>query len=225
MKWFLLSLIILLSACSASTSVAVSPSPGDLNASPDQPDNLALTSLPTVEVTSEPAATPSNHATPTDFLATGRSASGAVEVYQIGEPVTFLVDEAVYVCQYFYDESPYAIIQITATGERELALRHSCIGFIGQGVDEYCEEGAIKSVAVEVGQCSDDVACGVLTIKETFTWDQQEFVSVTEKCAGKTIRREIKQQVPAGEYKIVVRLQQNDDEIVTRMIKEFTITK
>ena len=219
MKLLLLSLIIFLSACRASTSVAVSPSPDDANVAPDPANNLAPTSLPTIEATLEPAATP------TASMAAGRSAPGAGEAYQIGEPVTFLVDEAVYVCQYFDDEIPYAIMQITATGERELALRHSCIGFIGQGVDEYCEEGTIKTIPVEVGRCSDDVECGVLTVKETFTWDQQEFVRVTEKCDGKTIHREIKQQVPAGEYKIVVRLQQGDEELETRVIKEFVITK
>jgi hypothetical protein len=157
-------------------------------------------------------------------LAASRSASDTIEVYKVGEPVTFLIDEAVYVCDHFNDEIPYSIIQVTETGEREIALRHSCIGFIAQGVDEYCEEGNKKTVAVEVGKCSDDVLCDVVPIKETFTWDQQEYVSVSEECAGERIHREMQQQAPEGEYKVIVRLQQNnDEELVTRVIKEFII--
>jgi hypothetical protein len=196
MKWILLSLIIFLSACDTSTSVAVSPVPGESDIS-----------SPTVSVTASPVA------------------SGDVERYKIGEPITFLVDEEVYVCNYFYDEIPYSIIQIIETREREIALRHSCTGLIAQGVDEYCEEGSKKTVAVEVGKCSDDVSCGISTVKETFTWDQQEFVDVTEECAGETIHREVKQQVPEGKYKVVVRFQQDDEEIVDSVIKEFMIIK
>lgn len=162
---------------------------------------------------------------PSPAATLGDNPTGAVETYQIGEPVTFFIDDPVYVCNYFDDEIPYTIIQVTGADEREVALRHSCIGFIAQGVNEYCEDGKIKTEAVEIGKCSDDVICDETTIKETFTWNQQEYVIVAEECAGKMIQREVKQQAPEGKYKIVVKLQMDDGEIVTSVIEEFMITR
>ena len=153
------------------------------------------------------------------------TATSGVESYQVGEPITFAVDDLVYVCEYFTDEIPYSIVQVTEAGERRVALRHSCTGFIGQGVDEYCENGEIRREAVEVGKCSDDVGCGEVAVKETFTWDQQEYVKVTETCAGETIQREVKQQAPEGVYRVVVEQQTDDGEIVTRVVVEFEIVR
>ena len=66
--------------------------------------------------------------------------------------------------------------------------------------------------------------CGAFRIDETFTWYQQEYVEISEECGSETIHREIKQQVPAGRYQVVVRDWQND-QVVNRVIKEFIITR
>jgi len=141
-----------------------------------------------------------------------------METYNIGEPVTFIIDDTIHVCE---DELPYAIIQITESGEREAMLEHSCLGFAGSGVDQYCENGQIK--IVEVVFCSDVMFCEDTRIDETFTWDQKEYVEINEECAGETIRREIKQQVPEGKYEVTLRFLQND-QVVNRVLKEFMIT-
>ncbi len=197
MKRVLLSLVMFLAACGAVTPV------------PESPTHVPV--LPT------PSEVPATTAAPT--------ATSTVATYQIGEPVPFSIDDTVYLCHYFYDEIPYTIVQVTAAGEREVALRHSCTGFIAQGVDEYCEDGKVKTVNVAVGECSDEVGCGETAVNETFTWDQREYVVVTEACAGETIRREEVRQVPAGEYKIVVQQQTETEEIVTNVIKEFVISE
>ena len=158
-------------------------------------------------------------------VAVSPTATHVVETYQAGEPVTFEVDNQVYVCQYYKDQIPYTIWQVTATETREVALRHSCIGIGAQGQDEYCEAGEIRIEYVEVGNCSDDIGCGTMAIQETFTWDQQEYVRVMEECAGETIVREVRQSVPVGKYQIVIEQQTAAGEIVTRVIKEFMIVE
>ena len=35
-------------------------------------------------------------------------------------------------------------------------------------------------------------------------WDQQEYVPVSERCAGQTIHREVRQQVTPGTYQVLV---------------------
>lgn len=59
-------------------------------------------------------------------------------------------------------------------------------------------------------------------LRRTVTWDQQEYVQISEECAGETIHREIKHQVPAGKYQVIVRDMQND-EVTNRVMKEFII--
>jgi hypothetical protein len=141
------------------------------------------------------------------------------ETYSIGEPVPFRVDATVNVCQ---GELPYAIVQFTGSGERPVMLTHSCLGIAGVGVDRYCENGQIKTV--EVVFCSDAMMCEDIQVDSTFTWDQQEYVEVSEECAGETIYREIKQQVPAGKYAVTLRFMQ-DGQVVNKVLQEFTITE
>ena len=140
-----------------------------------------------------------------------------IETYKQGEPITFLINDTVYVCT---DQLPYSIVQITESGEREVMLEHSCVGIVGTGADQYCENGQIKTEFV--GTCSDAILCEEQSIRETITWDQQEYVEISEECAGETIRREIRQQVPAGRYQVVVRDMQND-QVTNRAIKELII--
>lgn len=157
---------------------------------------------------SEPAATPLPQAA---TLVSG-------EMHREGESLTFLIDDTVYLCT---NELPYTIVQITGSKERVLMLQHSCLGVAGSGVDQFCEDGQVK--IVEVGSCSDAIFCEDTSIGEEVTWDQQEYVEISEECGDRTIHREIKQQIPEGRYQVVVRVTQND-EVVTKAIKEFTIT-
>ena len=129
----------------------------------------------------------------------------------------FLINDTVYVCT---DQLPYSVVQITESGEREVMLKHSCVGIVGTGADQYCENGQIKTEFV--GTCSDAIFCEEQSIRETVTWDQQEYVEISEECAGETIRREIRQQVPEGRYQVVVRDMQND-QVANKVIKEFII--
>ena len=171
--------------------------------------SISITVSPSLKITEEVTSNPTS----------------TIEIYKIGEPVSILISDMVYVCRYFYDEVPFTIVQVTDTGQREVALRHSCTGFIGQGVDEYCENGEIINKAVEIGKCSDDVFCDAITYNESFTWNQKEFVSVVEECEGKMIQREVEQQVPEGRYMVLVKLKTENEEIMTRVIKEFVIIK
>ena len=135
------------------------------------------------------------------------------EVY-IGEPVKFNVKETFPL--FCTNQDQFSIIQILDNGYRRvLKLEHSCFGIVGSGVDEYCENG--KIVRNYQGNCSDAISCiENYSVNYEFNWDQQEYVMVTEDCEGKTIRRESRQQVPAGEYQVIVN---------NKVIKEFVIVQ
>ena len=118
------------------------------------------------------------------------------------------------------NELPFKIVN--EKGE-SIKLKHSCAGFVGSGVDQYCENG--KIVNEEVYQlcdfskkwcyrCSDAIFQREGYVNETFVWDQKEYVEITEECEGKTIRREVKKQVPDGKYQIIVN---------GKVIREFVI--
>jgi len=141
-----------------------------------------------------------------------------METYGVGEPVSFEIDETVYVCT---DELAYSIVQITQKGERGVLLEHSCVGVAGTGVDQFCENGEVE--IVEVGTCSDAIFCEETPTRETVTWDQQAYVEISEDCAGQVIHREILEQVPEGRYQVRVRVLQDDAEVF-RVVKEFLIT-
>ncbi|MDZ7798213.1 MAG: hypothetical protein U5L76_01195 [Patescibacteria group bacterium] len=139
------------------------------------------------------------------------------ETYKKGESITFKIDDNVQICT---DDLPFSIIKFN---EESVKLKHSCIGEIGSGFDQYCENG--KMVLKPVYQlcdflekwcrgCNDALTCRNKFIHETFVWDQKEYVETTEECEGKIIHRELKKQVPEGKYQIIV-----DGKI----IKEFTI--
>ncbi|MGD9101234.1 MAG: hypothetical protein PVF45_12210 [Anaerolineae bacterium] len=143
----------------------------------------------------------------------------APETYNIGEPISFSIDDTVSICE---DALPYTIVQITGSRERQVMLAHSCLGIAGVGVDRYCEDGQIKTV--EVVFCSDVMMCEDVRVDATFMWDQREYVEVSEECAGETIHREIKQQVPAGKYVVKSRFLQ-DGQVVSKVLQEFTIAE
>jgi len=140
-----------------------------------------------------------------------------IAIYRKGDPVTFDLDDTIYFCA---GQSTFSIARITENEKRELSLSHSCLGVVGTGTDQYCQDGQVKTVFV--GGCSDAIPCGKQSIHETITWNQKEYVAITEKCAGQTIHREVEQQVPEGKYQITTRVIQNGT-IMTRVIKEFVI--
>jgi hypothetical protein len=74
-----------------------------------------------------------------------------------------------------------------------------------------------------VVSCSDAVFCEEQSVDETITWDQQEFVQITEECGDQAIHREIEQQVPEGAYQVRVHHWQ-DQQAVPVILKEFMIT-
>ncbi len=133
-----------------------------------------------------------------------------------GESITFRIDDTVQICG---NALPFSIIK--PDGE-PVKLKHSCIWILGWGFDQYCENGKIVSKRVRLcdfsngwcGSCSDPLHCWNESIHETFTWDQKEYVEITEECEGKTIHREVKKQVSEGKYQIIVN---------GKVIKEFTI--
>jgi len=139
------------------------------------------------------------------------------KIYKKGEPVEFRVDDSVQICT---NGLPFSIVK--PNGEH-VELKHSCAGIVGSGFDQYCEFGKIVSKDVSqlcdfsnkwCGGCSDALTCGEESIHETFIWDQKEYVEITEECEGKTIHREVEEQVPAGQYQIIVN---------GKVIKELTI--
>ncbi len=139
-----------------------------------------------------------------------------------GETITFRIDNTVKICT---NGLPFSIIK--SSGE-SVELKHSCMGFVGSGFDQYCENGKIVSKPLHqlcdfsekwCRGCSDVLTCRDEPIHETFVWDQKEYVEITEECEGKTIHREILKQVPEGKYKIVV-YDINGNE---KVINEFTI--
>lgn len=137
--------------------------------------------------------------------------------YRPGDPVAFHLDGTIYYCAGL---PTYSITQLIDNGQRELSLFHSCVGFVGTGIDQYCQNGQVKNVPV--GACSDAIPCGEQSIHATILWDQKEIVTITEQCAGQTIHREIEQQVPIGKYQITAQMFLND-KITAVIIKEFEI--
>ena len=134
-----------------------------------------------------------------------------------GESITFRISDTVQICT---NGLPFSIIK--PSGEY-VKLKHSSMGIVGSGFDQYCENGKIVSKPVHqlcdfsekwCHGCSDALTCWNESIHETFTWSQKEYVEITEKCEGKTIRREVEKQVPEGKYQIIVN---------GKVIKEFTI--
>lgn len=139
------------------------------------------------------------------------------EIYRKGEPVIFSINTKV---KLWTNELPFKIVN--EKGE-SINLKHSCAGFVGSGVDQYCENG--KIVGKDIYQlcdfskkwcygCSDAISQREEYVDETFVWDQKEYVEITEECEGKTIRREVKKQVPEGKYQIIAN---------GKVIKEFII--
>ncbi len=147
-------------------------------------------------------------------LESGRSG----EIYKKGETIKFRIDGKVMVIKQGDEElPPYYCIKDIAIAGNILQLRHSCAGFIGVGIDQYCENGKIKTV--EVIHCSDVFESLEQVIHRTYSWDQKAYLRIEEECEGETIHREILKQVPEGKYKIVV-YDINGNE---KVIKEFTI--
>ena len=131
----------------------------------------------------------------------------------MGKPVKFTVKETFPL--FCSDQDQFSIIQIIENGTRTIKLEHSCIGIIGSGVDEFCENG--KVIRNYQGDCSDAISCVEnYSVNYEFSWDQQEYVLVTEQCNGIAIHREAKRQAPAGKYQVVVN---------KKVIKEFIIVQ
>jgi hypothetical protein len=147
------------------------------------------------------------------------AAPGDLGAFGPGETVTFQLDDTVYVCN---EELPYSILQVTEGEPRRLMLEHSCVGIVGSGVDQFCENGQVT--IVQVGSCSDAIICEDQHVDQTVRWDQQEYVVVTDECAGQTIQREEKQQVPAGRYQVTVQ-EWKKDHIGYRVVAEFIIAE
>jgi hypothetical protein len=150
---------------------------------------------------------------------TGAGNDGPADLgtFTAGEPVTFRIEDTVHVCT---DELAYAIVQITDSGTRRLMLQHSCIGIVGRGIDQFCENGQVRTE--DVRTCSDAIFCEDQRLDLEVVWDQQEYVQIGEACAGQTIHREVNQQVSAGRYQIVVQ-DWKEDHIENRIIAELTI--
>lgn len=138
--------------------------------------------------------------------------------YVKGESIKFKIDDNVQICT---NDLPFSIIKPNG---KSVKLKHSCVGEAGSGFDQYCENGKIVSKPVHqlcdfskkwCRGCSDAITCGNESIHETFTWNQKEFIEITEKCGGETIHREVKKQVPEGKYQIIVN---------GKIIKEFVIS-
>ncbi len=157
------------------------------------------------------------------ILSKRASESGSSEeIYKKGETIKFKIDDTVQICR---NELPYRIVRhdIKKPDIMTIKLQHSCIGEVGSGFDQYCEFGKIVSKEISTlcdfskkwcHGCSDALTCWNESIHETFTWNQKEYVETTEECEGKTIRRELKKQVPEGKYQIITN---------GKVIKEFII--
>ncbi len=137
--------------------------------------------------------------------------------YEQGETIKFRIDNTIQICT---NDLPFSIIKLDGEYVR---LQHSCMGLVGSGFDQYCENGKIVSEPIHqicefpgrwCNGCSDALTCLDKSIHEIFTWDQKEYIETSEKCEGKTIHREVKKQVPWGKYQIIVG---------EKVIKEFTI--
>lgn len=148
---------------------------------------------------------------------TGITTPSPVEIYKSGEPVPIHINDTIEVCE---DHLHYAIVQVIGEKEREVALTHSCLGIAGSGVDSYCRNGQVEREIVVT--CSDVMLCDEKHVNKKFNWDQQEFVQISEDCAGEIIYREIQQQVPGGTYRVIVRYLEGE-QVKTRVVKEFII--
>jgi hypothetical protein len=109
----------------------------------------------------------------------GPSGPGDLGAFLPGEEVSFSINDTVHVCD---DELPYSIVQVAGDGQRKVMLEHSCIGIVGAGIDQYCENGQIETV--EVRYCSDAIFCEDQEIRTTVNWDQREYVEISEECSG-----------------------------------------
>jgi hypothetical protein len=138
--------------------------------------------------------------------------------FEVGEPVAFHIKDTVHVCT---EDLAYGIVQVADGGERKVMLQHSCMGIVGRGIDQYCDNGQVT--IVDIIYCSDAISCEDQTLDQEVVWDQQEYVEIGEQCAGQTIHREVKQQVPPGKYQVVVS-DWKSDHIESRVIAEFVIT-
>ena len=139
------------------------------------------------------------------------------KIYKKGEPITFSINAKV---KLWTNELPFKIVNEKG---KDVKLKHSCIGFIGSGIDQYCEDGKIvEKVIYQLCNfskkwcygCSDAIFQREEYVNEAFVWDQKEYVRITEKCGDKIIHREVKKQVPEGKYQIIVN---------GKVIKEFVI--
>ena len=102
-----------------------------------------------------------------------------------------------------------------------MMLRHSCLGELGRGIDQFCENEEVRTE--DVRYCSDAILCEDQALDAEVVWDQKEYVQISEECAGQTIRREVKQQVPVGNYRVVVQ-DWVKDHIESRTIGKLTIS-
>lgn len=136
-------------------------------------------------------------------------------VYSKGETVEFRIDQKVVVfSEGFADPLPYFILD----GEgMQMRLRHWCDPMTGTGYDQYCQNGVAHNVSVI--NCTEPFWGAEFDIHQTFTWDQKAYQMIAEECGGRTIYRDVPQQVPSGNYTIVVW----SDTETQSVIKEFTI--
>lgn len=195
MRWLLWTIPILLTACSNTSSPIITTT-------------AALPSL-TERATRLPAESP--------VVAGTATLEPNIETYRKGDPISFHLNDIIYSCA---GQSTYSIVQLIEGGTRELSLNHSCLGYAGTGVDQYCQGEQVKTVYV--GECSDAMVCEERSIQGTMTWNQKEYIAVTENCVGEVIRREVEQQVPAGSYQVILKVVQNE-KIVRKVVKEFLI--
>ncbi len=149
----------------------------------------------------------------------GPDAPADLGAFGPGETITFQLDDTVHVCN---EELPYSIQQVTEGESRKLLLEHSCLGIVGTGVDQFCENGQVT--IVQVGSCSDAIICEDQQVDQTVRWDQLAYFVVAEECAGQTIQREERQQVPAGRYQVTVQ-DWVEDHIEDRVVAEFSISE
>jgi len=130
-----------------------------------------------------------------------------IDTYQKREVIEIKINDNVEICT---NQLPFSILNPNG---KALQLKHSCTGFVGSGIDQYCENG--KKIIEDVDilcdfsdkwcrGCSDAIVCGKQNIRESFLWDQKEYITLTEECEGQSITRQEKQQVPSGSYKIIV---------------------
>ena len=136
-------------------------------------------------------------------------------VYSKGEPVEFRIDQKVIVfSEGFPDPLPYMILD----GEgNQLRLRHFCDPMTGEGFDQYCVNGTVQNESVIY--CNESFWGAEVELHQTYSWDQKAYNFIIEECNGMNIYRDVPQQVPSGEYSVVVW----SDAANQSTIKEFVI--